>query len=606
MPVRFGYDESLPDNWTNTGDTYNGPGIASNMQSYGMNGSPYSALVPQGQANPFAGTLAMNPGATDTNNFSAWEAQFQNPMGSSPSIIGSPGSLYGSGRPDTNANTIVPGSVNTAPRGRPLGPGEGGNSGNAGGVTGGYDPNWQPLLTPYNTSNPGAAGDPDAWVRNLDQETYYKYILPYQQRGGNIRDISAMQKVIQDGMSANGGGQWANGSQVNNVAGQRNNYINDPNAYGNQNRGGVAAQPQPTQNGSVSNTPQFNWQGLPSVDPATNMGGGVLDQMFRANQARNNQPSAGGGDARQQMIADFYRTNGVAQPGNNPSGRADYVQHIDGSWGPANNGYDQRIMSGRQQYAPGSMEERYAAMYGGGGSINHMAYPTGGMDQPWNQGGPYGTAYAGSGNTPTGAYREGPRSNWNGGPEGPVTQMPSGMGQQATMQDLQNFYNSGGQNPNFDLASLFQQYMGGNGGQVSGYGGGAQGAPPGSIQQRSNALFYQNPNAVFGSPAAGGGTSNSSGSGGGSSATPVMASPSFGFGSATGRRTGYGNQNSYYGGSSNPNSFGGSNFGNFSTASGGGNSATNRPYIYPNSSQSSNSTGGFAAGRTGRPSGFTF
>lgn len=623
MPVRFGYDESLPDNWTNTGDTYNGPGIASNMQSFGMNGSPYSALVPQGQANPFAGTLAMNPGATDTNNFGAWEAQFQNPAGAGGT--GWNGSPQGNPNPGWNASTgswnpgYGPGQTNSTPPviGSPSLTGGGQRPASAG--------NGFANSLPFGSENVGGVGMYTGANAPLDltRFTPVQNQAPTGPPPGSRPTLDPGTWITPTGATWNapGAGRQQNedyDAYMNRVYGpieQREQRFGP--GYHNPNRGGypapAATQPgttgQPTQNGSVGGAPQFNWPNLPQVDPATAYGGGVLDLMGRDSRGYAEQLTQG----QRLFLAS----------GGSPSDMM----------GMTNARYQQPAM----QAAPGSMEERYAAMYGGGGNYQSRypsassgmqgigevssynpfgsgpppnygsgGYATGGMDQPWNQGG---------------GGRAATNPNWNGMNDYSI---PGGYqfgGSPQGGDPMQQLYQLYQQNP-----QLFN--YGQNGGQVSGYGGGvqdytngvsydggrswmggvaAQNAAPGSMQQRNQA-YFQNPGATFGSAAAGGGTSNSSGSGGGSSATPIMASPSFGFGSATGRRTGYGNQNSYYGGSSNPNSFGGSNFGNFSTASygSGGNSATNRPYIYPNSSQSSNSSGGFAAGRTGRPSSFTF
>ncbi len=106
-----------------------------------------------------------------------------------------------------------------------------------------YDPKWNPLLTPWNTTNPSAANDPMAWVRNLDQITYYKYILPYQQRGGDITNIPEMTRIIQEGMARDGGGQWANGSQVSNVSGPRLNWMQSPTGNASNAPAGISQSP---------------------------------------------------------------------------------------------------------------------------------------------------------------------------------------------------------------------------------------------------------------------------------------------------------------------------------------------------------------------------
>lgn len=512
---------------------YQGPSIASGMSSYGMPGSQYSALVPQG-AHPMAGTLAMNPGNTDS-----YASQTnQSPLLSSSALTGGGGQRPASA-PQSGA--------------------------------GGYDPNWQSLLTPYNTSNPGAAGDPDAWVRNLDQNTYYKYILPYQQRGGNIRDIAAMQKVIQDGMSAAGGGQWANGSQVNSVAGPKNDYLNNPNAYDNQNRGGVQSTPptstgQPTQNGSVQNQPQVDpataafgdgrnwgnyggpnpWQNLGMANSMTNGGSGYERPAFGPPR----QGSTG-------QYSDFFAPPGSMQAFYGGDQGRGYSTPMPGepgfgSGGPSQLYLEQLFQSQRQNAAQG-----YPTVGG---------YPTGGLDQPWNQG-----------SDPMQQLYQQLMQQYRGGP----TMGPSG-------QKAPEMYSQGDQQP----------YPA----QSAGYGY----APPGSMMQHQ-ALFYQNPQ--YAGSASSSGVTPAGSASGSSSQPPVIASPSFGFGSATNRRSGYGNQSSYYGGSSNPNSFGGSNFGNFYTGAGnnfpaysGGSTQGN----YSNPSQNRSTTGGFAAGRTGRPAGFTF
>ncbi|TXH45073.1 MAG: hypothetical protein E6Q97_31930, partial [Desulfurellales bacterium] len=56
------------------------------------------------------------------------------------------------------------------------------------------------------------------FVRNIDQPTYYRYVLPFQQAGGDITNQAAVRQAIENGLRQSGGGTYAVGSQTFNVA----------------------------------------------------------------------------------------------------------------------------------------------------------------------------------------------------------------------------------------------------------------------------------------------------------------------------------------------------------------------------------------------------
>ena len=190
------------DNFRQTEEPYSGPSITNGM-SVGLLPSGYSYLY-GGGTDPFEGTAAGlyaggGPARPSTSTTGGTPGG-----GGTPQLVSKPNLAPTAAQVAANPGAYAGTSFDPT---RPA----------LSGSNVPYDPNWEPLLTPWNTTNPSQASDPLAWVRNLDQATYYKYILPYQQNGGDITNINAMTRAIQDGMARDGGGQWANGSTVNTV-----------------------------------------------------------------------------------------------------------------------------------------------------------------------------------------------------------------------------------------------------------------------------------------------------------------------------------------------------------------------------------------------------
>lgn len=111
------------------------------------------------------------------------------------------------------------------------------------------------------------------FVRSIDQTNYYNYVLPFQQRGGDITNQAAVRKAIEDGMKARGGGTYAVGSQTFNVQGAQPtpNPPTQPVQYSGP-QPPLPQQPQPFYNPAMpSAQPSFNpamaYQ-LPQVDPS--------------------------------------------------------------------------------------------------------------------------------------------------------------------------------------------------------------------------------------------------------------------------------------------------------------------------------------------------
>lgn len=58
-------------------------------------------------------------------------------------------------------------------------------------------------------NGPSMAGsDPLRSIRSLDQVNYYKYVLPWQQGGGNINDENAVRAAMESGIRNAGGGSY--------------------------------------------------------------------------------------------------------------------------------------------------------------------------------------------------------------------------------------------------------------------------------------------------------------------------------------------------------------------------------------------------------------
>lgn len=53
-----------------------------------------------------------------------------------------------------------------------------------------------------------AESDPLRSIRSLDQVNYYKYVLPWQQGGGNINDENAVRAAMESGIRNAGGGSY--------------------------------------------------------------------------------------------------------------------------------------------------------------------------------------------------------------------------------------------------------------------------------------------------------------------------------------------------------------------------------------------------------------
>lgn len=108
----------------------------------------------------------------------------------SAQVAANPGQYAGTSfDPNLSARyTGTPGGANSLPTG----------SENVGGVG---------MYTGAN--GPSLAGsDPLRGIRSVDQVNYYRYLLPWQQGGGNIYDENAARTAIESGIRGSGGGSY--------------------------------------------------------------------------------------------------------------------------------------------------------------------------------------------------------------------------------------------------------------------------------------------------------------------------------------------------------------------------------------------------------------
>lgn len=319
------------------------------------------------------------------------------------------------------------------------------------------------------------------FVRNIDQVNYYKYVLPFQQRGGDITNPAAVRKAIEDGMRAAGGGQYAVGAQTFNVGGAQPtpNPPSQPVQY---------SGPQPPLPQQPQLNPAMAYR-LPQVDPA--MGRPQFQNPFGQVQNPFMQPSG----------------YGVGQPYNGGQQRPMY-QYTDPAYP------NSQVLSMRyepqEQYAKQQLMNRlgYGGMsYSGGQNQNQnmqlqqlianaMARGVMGGQQP-SGGGQTNYAYqpGGAGYWQVEASRAGMPFGQIGyyQPQPNQQQLTQGYGQQQPQQQ------SWSGDPGMNQARMFEMYGGGDGGggalpQVdfraatfggSGTQGGGQSQAPSFAQQFS-------------------------------------------------------------------------------------------------------------------------
>jgi len=257
------------------------------------------AMTPGSQGNPFAGTLVDNAGTTDdpnSNSILAWlQANGITPPtdpvtggGGTPSTPGNPPPppSTSQGNPPTFAPTSAQVAANPgAYRGTSFDPtrsaqSEGyGPSGGANTPMSDYVNGAGETIHGYiqpNTVNPKGDGSVLDWLRKVDQVSFQNHLSPFLQQNGLMQDTPEakaklqqlgtgfFENLIKQGITRQGGGKYALGSQSFDVAGPINSAMNNPNFYANQNRGGV---PGPQNTGNA--TPPPGGQAPPPKVPDT-------------------------------------------------------------------------------------------------------------------------------------------------------------------------------------------------------------------------------------------------------------------------------------------------------------------------------------------------
>lgn len=167
------------------------------------------------------------------------------------------------------------------------------------------------------------------FVRNIDQPTYYRYVLPFQQAGGDITNQAAVRQAIENGLRQSGGGTYAVGSQTFNVARTQptpttpSQPNNQPVQYSGP-QPPLPQQPQPQQ----PFNPAMAYR-LPQPTSPSNPFASMLQNPFGLPMGQPNgfynpgNPGAGGLDPRQQQQATYQQYADSLTP-------QDYIMGADG------------------------------------------------------------------------------------------------------------------------------------------------------------------------------------------------------------------------------------------------------------------------------------